>query len=160
MPVIQRHRPRRIPKRVERVLYEFFDEMAWGTRLIEGGKAFRGNLKDEVITIGRQQIEAEALSKMQALSTKYAMGISIDQVQLKDINSPEPVQETEAPIQEEPITECGLRPSGCNRFSSSKSVVPGRQTTCWPSLMRWIFAIRNVLMITMSRLSRLIPPVM
>mgnify|MGYP003628031860 CR=1 FL=1 len=35
---------------------------------------------DEVITIGRQEIETEALTKMQALSTKYAMGISIDQV--------------------------------------------------------------------------------
>jgi membrane protease subunit HflK len=33
---------------------------------------------DEVITIGRQEIETEALTKMQALSTKYAMGISID----------------------------------------------------------------------------------
>ena len=49
---------------------------------------------DEVITIGRQEIESEALSKMQALSTKYAMGISIDQVQLKNINPPEPVQES------------------------------------------------------------------
>ena len=49
---------------------------------------------DEVITIGRQEIETEALVKMQALSTKYAMGISIDQVQLKNINPPEPVQES------------------------------------------------------------------
>ena len=49
---------------------------------------------DEVITIGRQEIESEALTKMQALSTKYAMGISIDQVQLKNINPPEPVQES------------------------------------------------------------------
>lgn len=49
---------------------------------------------DEVITIGRQQIESEALTKMQALSTKYAMGISIDQVQLKNINPPRPVQES------------------------------------------------------------------
>ncbi len=47
---------------------------------------------DEVITIGRQEIESEALAKMQALSTKYAMGISIDQVQLKNINPPQPVQ--------------------------------------------------------------------
>lgn len=47
---------------------------------------------DEVITIGRQEIESEALTKMQALTTKYAMGISIDQVQLKNINPPEPVQ--------------------------------------------------------------------
>ena len=49
---------------------------------------------DEVITIGRQEIESEALIKMQTLSTKYAMGISIDQVQLKNINPPKPVQES------------------------------------------------------------------
>ena len=49
---------------------------------------------DEVITIGRQEIENEALNKMQTLSTKYAMGISIDQVQLKNINPPQPVQES------------------------------------------------------------------
>ena len=49
---------------------------------------------DEVITIGRQEIENEALTKMQSLSTKYAMGISIDQVQLKNINPPQPVQES------------------------------------------------------------------
>lgn len=49
---------------------------------------------DEVITIGRQEIESEALSKMQSLTTKYALGISIDQVQLKNINPPQPVQES------------------------------------------------------------------
>ncbi|MCX4029862.1 FtsH protease activity modulator HflK [Endozoicomonas sp. SM1973] len=49
---------------------------------------------DEVITIGRQEIEIEALTKMQALSTKYVMGISIDQVQLKNINPPQAVQES------------------------------------------------------------------
>lgn len=49
---------------------------------------------DEVITIGRQEIEIEALLKMQELSTKYVMGISIDQVQLKNINPPQPVQES------------------------------------------------------------------
>ncbi len=49
---------------------------------------------DEVITIGRQEIESEALTKMQALSSKYEMGISIDQVQLKNINPPQPVQES------------------------------------------------------------------
>lgn len=47
---------------------------------------------DEVITIGRQEIEVQALSKMQALATKYVMGIQIDQVQLKNINPPQPVQ--------------------------------------------------------------------
>lgn len=49
---------------------------------------------DEVITVGRQEIESEALMKMQATSSKYAMGISIDQVQLKNINPPKPVQES------------------------------------------------------------------
>ncbi|MEJ2669071.1 MAG: FtsH protease activity modulator HflK [Gammaproteobacteria bacterium] len=49
---------------------------------------------DEVITIGRQEIESQALIKMQELSTKYVMGLSIDQVQLKNINPPEPVQES------------------------------------------------------------------
>lgn len=49
---------------------------------------------DEVITIGRQDIEDEALVKMQALTTKYGIGVSIDQVQLKNINPPQPVQES------------------------------------------------------------------
>ncbi len=49
---------------------------------------------DEVITIGRQEIEDEALVKMQELATKYGIGISIDQVQLKNINPPRPVQES------------------------------------------------------------------
>lgn len=47
---------------------------------------------DEVITIGRQEIESESLQKLQNLVNKYAMGISIDQVQLKDVNPPEAVQ--------------------------------------------------------------------
>ena len=49
---------------------------------------------DEVITVGRQEIETDALKIMQILSSKYAMGISIDQVQLKNINPPLPVQES------------------------------------------------------------------
>jgi membrane protease subunit HflK len=49
---------------------------------------------DEVLTIGRQQIESEALLKMQELAGKYEVGISIDQVQLKNVNPPEQVQES------------------------------------------------------------------
>jgi len=49
---------------------------------------------DEVITIGRQEIENEALVKMQELTSKYGIGVSIDQVQLKNINPPQPVQES------------------------------------------------------------------
>jgi membrane protease subunit HflK len=47
---------------------------------------------DEVITIGRQEIEAESLEKLQILVNKYEMGISIDQVQLKNVKPPEPVE--------------------------------------------------------------------
>ena len=49
---------------------------------------------DEVITIGRQDIENEALKRMQDITQRYGMGISIDQVQLKNINPPAPVQES------------------------------------------------------------------
>ena len=49
---------------------------------------------DEVITIGREEIESEALVRMQELASKYEMGISIDQVQLKNVNPPGPVQES------------------------------------------------------------------
>ncbi|MFP6867099.1 MAG: FtsH protease activity modulator HflK [Roseibacillus sp.] len=47
---------------------------------------------DEVITIGRQEIESESLKKLQKLVNKYEMGISIDQVQLKNVKPPEPVE--------------------------------------------------------------------
>ena len=47
---------------------------------------------DEVITIGRQEIESEALLKLQALVDKYEMGLDINQVQLKNVNPPRPVQ--------------------------------------------------------------------
>lgn len=47
---------------------------------------------DEVITIGRQEIEAEALVKMQQVVNRYAMGLMIDQVQLKNVNPPRAVQ--------------------------------------------------------------------
>jgi len=47
---------------------------------------------DEVITFGRQEIEAEALAKLQELTERYHMGITIDQVQLKNVNPPTAVQ--------------------------------------------------------------------
>ena len=47
---------------------------------------------DEVITVGRQEIEAEALTQLQGLVNKYELGLSIDQVQLKNVNPPLPVQ--------------------------------------------------------------------
>jgi membrane protease subunit HflK len=47
---------------------------------------------DELITIGRQAIETEALARMQELSTRYQLGIRVDQVQLKNVNPPSQVQ--------------------------------------------------------------------
>lgn len=47
---------------------------------------------DEVITVGRQEIEFEALRELQRLVNLYELGLAIDQVQLKDVNPPEPVQ--------------------------------------------------------------------
>jgi membrane protease subunit HflK len=47
---------------------------------------------DEVITVGRQQIEADALTQLQELVNRYELGLSIDQVQLKNVNPPLPVQ--------------------------------------------------------------------
>ena len=47
---------------------------------------------DEVITIGRQQIEIEALQKLQTIVNKYEIGVGIDQLQLKNVNPPQPVQ--------------------------------------------------------------------
>ncbi|MBN2505909.1 MAG: FtsH protease activity modulator HflK [Verrucomicrobia bacterium] len=47
---------------------------------------------DEVITIGRQEIEIEALKRLQAVAGRYELGVSVDQVQLKNVNPPPPVQ--------------------------------------------------------------------
>lgn len=47
---------------------------------------------DEVITIGRQDIEISAVARMQELSKRYMLGIRIDQVQLKNVNPPAEVQ--------------------------------------------------------------------
>src|SRR5438552_16943325 len=47
---------------------------------------------DEVITIGRQDIEISALARMQELARRYMLGIRVDQVQLKNVNPPAEVQ--------------------------------------------------------------------
>jgi len=47
---------------------------------------------DEVITIGRGAIEGEALAKLQQLVDSYGLGLQINQVQLKNVNPPRPVQ--------------------------------------------------------------------
>src|SRR6266516_880654 len=47
---------------------------------------------DEVITIGRQDIEVAALARMQELAKRYKLGVRVDQVQLKNVNPPAEVQ--------------------------------------------------------------------
>ena len=49
---------------------------------------------DEVITIGRQDIERESLEKLKVLVEKYKLGVSIDQIQLKDVKPPREVDDS------------------------------------------------------------------
>ena len=46
----------------------------------------------EVVTIGRQEIEAAVEVRLQTLTEQYQMGITIDQVVLQDVNPPDPVR--------------------------------------------------------------------
>ncbi|HEY5753711.1 MAG TPA: FtsH protease activity modulator HflK [Chthoniobacterales bacterium] len=47
---------------------------------------------DEVLTIGRQEIEVQTLVHLKALSEVYGLGVSIMQVQLKNVHPPRGVQ--------------------------------------------------------------------
>lgn len=47
---------------------------------------------DEIITIGREDIETTVLHRTRDLAKHYHLGLSINQVQLKNVNPPEPVQ--------------------------------------------------------------------
>lgn len=47
---------------------------------------------DEVLTIGRQDIENDALLGLKKLSDRYGLGLSIMQVQLRDVHPPRQVQ--------------------------------------------------------------------
>ena len=46
----------------------------------------------EVLTVGRQEIEALVEERLQALVNQYEMGVAIDQVVLQDVNPPDPVK--------------------------------------------------------------------
>lgn len=47
---------------------------------------------DEVLTIGREEIENEALKGLAILAKRYGLGITVMQVQLKNVHPPRPVQ--------------------------------------------------------------------
>ena len=46
----------------------------------------------EVVTVGRQEVEAQVQEQLQVLTNQYEMGIAIDQVVLQDVNPPDPVK--------------------------------------------------------------------
>ncbi len=47
---------------------------------------------DEVLTIGRTEIESDALARLKALMSTINMGLRVEQVQLNNVNPPGPVQ--------------------------------------------------------------------
>ncbi len=47
---------------------------------------------DEIITIGRQEIEDTVLVRLREMAKRYNLGVTINQVQLKNVNPPVPVQ--------------------------------------------------------------------
>lgn len=47
---------------------------------------------DEVITVGRQEIENEVRQELQELCIQYEIGITVDQIVLQDVNPPDPVK--------------------------------------------------------------------
>jgi modulator of FtsH protease HflK len=49
---------------------------------------------DEVLTYGRAGIEADCLKKLQEATAVFRMGIRVEQVQLKNIHPPRPVQDS------------------------------------------------------------------
>jgi membrane protease subunit HflK len=47
---------------------------------------------DEVITVGRERLAAEAMDELQALCNVYEIGIEVNQLIFQDVNPPEPVK--------------------------------------------------------------------
>ncbi|MEI6178780.1 MAG: FtsH protease activity modulator HflK [Verrucomicrobiota bacterium] len=47
---------------------------------------------DEVLTIGRNDIEVESLKRLKAILSELNMGLTVEQIQLKNVHPPGPVQ--------------------------------------------------------------------
>ncbi len=73
--------------RVRNVEQTFRDMTEAAMRRVVGDKTV-----NEVITIGRQAIEDEVKTDLQALCDAYQTGIRVDQVVLQDVNPPDPVR--------------------------------------------------------------------
>jgi modulator of FtsH protease HflK len=49
---------------------------------------------DEVLTVGRQEIEIKALERLQAIANNLKMGVYVDQIQLGNVNPPAQVKDS------------------------------------------------------------------
>jgi membrane protease subunit HflK len=47
---------------------------------------------DEVLTIGRNEIEVQSLKRLKAILSNLNMGLTVEQIQLKNVHPPGPVQ--------------------------------------------------------------------
>ena len=86
------------------VQYEISDPQAYLFNMREPGPTLRDlsesvmrevvgdRTVDEVLTIGRQGIETDAIAKLTAVAQELGMGLKVQQVQLKDVHPPTPVQ--------------------------------------------------------------------
>jgi modulator of FtsH protease HflK len=86
------------------VQYHIADPRLWLFHVREPGRTLRDlgeavmrevigdRTVDEVITIGRQDIETTAVARLAELAKSYQLGVGIDQVQLKNVNPPQAVQ--------------------------------------------------------------------
>jgi len=52
------------------------------------------NTVDDVITVGRQDIEVAAAARLRLMAKAYKLGVAIDQLQLKNVNPPIEVKES------------------------------------------------------------------
>lgn len=57
-------------------------------------KVVGDNSVTEVLTVGRERIQAEAKDEMQQLCNHFQMGVEIQQLVLQDVNPPEPVRDS------------------------------------------------------------------
>ena len=71
-------------------MYWILRDSSLCVRVSNANRGRRSNC-DEVITIGRQEIEEEARNRLETLVKKYELGIGIDQIQLQNVIPP-PVQ--------------------------------------------------------------------
>jgi modulator of FtsH protease HflK len=78
----------------QQFLYEFADPPSTLRDLSESvmREVVGDRTVDEVLTVGRQEMEATGLRRMQEICTQLKMGVTIDQVLLGNVNPPVPVQ--------------------------------------------------------------------